>query len=179
MKGYKGMNRYMWCLGMQYEVGKTYQVVGKVEMCRNGLHFCQNLKDVFKFYTKDGYNRFFEVEASGDIKTSASGNKCAAEKLTVLRELTPIEINKVRYGYGNGYGNGNSYGDVGSGGYGDGYGYGNGKGHGNGVNYGYSYGDGDGYGCGDGYGYGYAHSDGYGYGTCEGYRLTKILMFID
>ena len=127
MKGYKGMDANMRCRGMQYEVGKSYHVDGNVEVCSNGLHFCERLTDVFDFYERDG-NRFFEVEASGTIKTD--GRKSAASDLLIVRELTDIVINRTAYGKGNGYG------------YGYGYGYGNGNG----------YGDGDGYG--DGYGYG-------------------------
>ena len=32
MKGYKGMESDMTCRGMQFEVGKTYHVGGKIEV---------------------------------------------------------------------------------------------------------------------------------------------------
>ena len=133
MKGYKGMDEYMKCRGMQYEVGKTYHADGNINVCSNGLHFCKRLKDVFDHYGRDG-NRFFEVEASGTVKTE--GRKSAASELKIVRELDDIEINRTVYGYGNGYGDGNGYG------YGDGNGYGYGDGYGNG--YGDGYGDGNG-----------------------------------
>ena len=115
MKGYKGMNHDMTCRGMKFEVGKTYHVDGRVEVCNNGLHFCEKLGDVFDYYQRDG-NRFFEVVASGTVKTE--GNKSATSDLTIVRELSDIEINRTvygdgcgyGYGYGNGYGNGNGYG---------------------------------------------------------------------
>ena len=119
MKGYKGMNADMTCRGMPFEAGRRYHVDGKIEVCERGLHFCENLKDVFDYYKKDDNNRFFEVEASGTIKTQ--GSKSAASDLLIIRELTDIEINRTVYGYG--YGDG--YGD--GGGYGYGYGYGDGK----------------------------------------------------
>ena len=135
MKGYKGMNMDMTCRGMQFEVGKSYHVDGDIAVCYNGLHFCEKLKDVFVYYTRNGH-RFFEVEASGKIKTD--GNKSATSDLLILKELTDIEINRISYG--NGYGDGDVYGN----GYGngDGYGYGNGYGNGNGYVNGYGYGDG-------------------------------------
>ena len=163
MKGYKGMDANMKCRGMQFEVGKTYHVDGHVAVCERGLHFCEELNDVFNYYERDG-NRFFEVEASGTIITV--GRKSAASKLTVVRELTDIEINRIVYGNGygdgdgNGYGNGYGYGDD------DGYGYGNGNGDGSG--------DGDGNGYGNGYGYG--NGNGYGYGNGCGY-IEKILIY--
>ena len=107
MKGYKGMNAKMQCRGMQFEVGKSYHVDGNISVCNHGLHFCERLTDVFDFYDRDG-NRFFEVEASGTVKTQ--GKKSAASDLTIVRELTDIEINKTSYGYGDGNGDGYGYG---------------------------------------------------------------------
>ena len=112
MKGYKGMDEHMKCRGMQYEVGKTYHADGDINVCSNGLHFCERLTDAFDYYNRNG-NRFFEVEASGTVKTK--GRKSAASDLRIVRELDDIEINRTVYGDGYGYGNG----------YGDGYGYGN------------------------------------------------------
>ena len=147
MKGYKGTDKDMRCRGMQYEVGKTFHADGKIEVCDNGLHFCIRLTDVFDYYEHSNGNRFFEVEADGII--NSDGKKSAASELTIIRELTDIEINRIAYG--DGYGNGYGYGD------GDGYGYGDGYGNG----YGYGYGYGNGYGNGDGYG-----------------NIQKVLMFI-
>ena len=117
MKGYKGMDENMKCRGMQYEVGKTYHAYGDINVCSNGLHFCERLSDVFDYYDRNG-NRFFEVEASGTVKTE--GRKSAASDLRIIRELDDIEINRTVYGdgygddYGDGYGDGygNGYGDI-------------------------------------------------------------------
>ena len=110
MKGYKGTDKDMCCRGMQYEVGKTFHADGKIEVCDNGLHFCIRLTDVFDYYEHNNGNRFFEVEAGGTIETD--GKKSAASELTIIRELTDVEINRTVYGngYGNGYGYGYGYG---------------------------------------------------------------------
>ena len=126
MRGYKGMTKDMTCRGMKFEVGKSYHVDGKIELCNNGLHFCQNLRDVFDFYERKDGNRYFEVETEKPV--ASDGKKSVTADLTILRELSEAEVNRCIYGYGCGYG--------------DGYGYG------------YGDGDGYGYGCGDGYGYG-------------------------
>ena len=121
MKGYKGMNADMTCRGMPFEVGKSYHVDGKIEVCENGLHFCESLKDVFDYYEKDDRHRFFEVEATGTIKTE--GTKSATSDLLIIRELTDVEINRNVYGDGCGDGYGDGYG------YGCGYGCGDGDGN--------------------------------------------------
>lgn len=160
MKGYKGMNSEMKCRGMQFEVGKTYHVDGEISVCRNGLHFCERLTDVFDYYGRDG-NRFFVVEAHGCVMME--GSKSAASDLTVVRELTDVEINRTLYSTSDGSNNGT--------GYGYGHCYGNG------------YRDGIGTGCGDGNGYGDGNGNGYGngYGDGTGYsygNLQNVLLFV-
>ena len=144
MRGYKGMTKDMTCRNMQFEVGKTYHVDGEIKLCKNGLHFCQNLTDVFRYYQKDEVvgHRFFEVETNKPVLSD--GVKSVTAELTILRELTDIEVNRAYY---SGEGTGNSY---------SGY---SGNGHGNGYyngcysNYEEGNGYGDGYGGGDGIGY--------------------------
>ena len=169
MKGYKGMTKDMTCRGMQYEVGKTYHVDGEIALCRNGLHFCEQLYNVFGFYERDNGNRYFEVSADGQI--ISNDMKSVASKLTIIRELTDIEVNRCIYdnSYNNGYGNSDGYG------LGDGYGYG------------YSYGHGHGFGNGNDDGYGNHHyncyANSYGNSGCgrgDGYgceNISKILIY--
>ena len=187
MKGYKGMDSNMQWRGMQYEVGKSYHVDGDISVCHNGLHFCEQLTNVFNYYVADG-NRFFEIEASGTVRTR--GAKSAASDLFIIKELTRIDINRIVYGNGhhNVYGNGHHNGYIN--GYGDGYGDGCGNGYGNGYSYDYGndygdgYGNGDGNGngngCGDGCGYSYSCNYGSGDGNGNGYGndIHKILMFV-
>ena len=154
MKGYKGFNQDMTCRGFQYEQGKTYELAHPeaVLLCHIGFHFCEKLTDCFEFYDKFD-SRFCEIEADGNIKSD--GKKSACSRITIGRELSGIELNRLIYGNG----------------YGDGYGYGDGNGYGNGYGYGDGYGDGYGYGDGNGYGNGYG--DGNGYGK----NIQKILNF--
>ena len=161
MKGYKGFNKDMTCRGFQYSIGQTYEEPRAI-ICHSGFHFCETLKDCFDYYDRDS-SLFCEVEVEGDI--DREGNKCCCTKITILRTLSLIEINRLFYGYGYGDGNGNGDGN----GYGDGYGYG----------YGYGYGDGygDGYGNGNGNGYGNGYGDGYGYGY--GLNIQKIINYME
>lgn len=170
MKGYKGMNPDMTCLGMQYEIGETYYAGGDIELCRNGLHFCERLVDVFNYYHKDE-SRFFYVESGGYVKTD--GVKYVTSKLTILSEVPEKEVNRTFYSYrhcsSKVYDDGNGYncGDYNGNGYGDGNCYSDGTGLGNG--YGNYYGDGHGNGSGD------CKGNGYGYG--DGRNIQRILIF--
>ena len=185
MKGYKGMDNDMKCRGFQFEIGKKYRVDGKVELCKNGFHFCKNLVDTFEYYAKHYKHRYFEIEASGTIKSD--GKKSVAEEISIIRELGEVEISRTFYSNGDGNGYEYSYGD----GYGYGYGCGNGNGdgngygygYGNGYSYGYGYSCGDSNGCGDGNSYGdgngnsYIHGYTYGYICDDGKNIQKILVF--
>ena len=116
MKGYKGMTKDMTCRGMKFEVGETYHVDGEIEICRNGLHFCRNIADVFEYYSKDDDSRYFEIETDSEVESD--GNKSVTDTIKIIKELDDIEVNRALYGDGDGDGDG--YGD----GYGYGYGYG-------------------------------------------------------
>ena len=181
MKGYKATDLNMRCRGMQYEVGGVYHVDGEIEPCKNGLHFCEHMKDVFNYYGRDN-SRVFEVEASGVIKNY--GDKFVTSDLKIIGELSKVEMNRCVYSYGNGDGYGYGYG------YSDGYGFGDGDGYGY-----YGFGNGDGYGfsngegCGDGYsnsngnGKGDGDGDGCGNDGCGndyyyGYGIHMILVFV-
>ena len=160
MKGYKGMTADMTCRGMQYEIGKTYHE-DNIALCKRGLHFCKNLRGVFGFYRLESGSRFFEIEAVGNIITSV--DKCVTDTLTIVRELTEIEVSRGFCGSDDGHGHGyeRSY----NYGCGDGYGYDNGSG--NAYNYG----------CGSGSGYSYGYGNGYGNGYDYGKNIQNVLIF--
>jgi len=174
VKGYKAMNEDMTCRGFRYELGKTYELDGNIQICERGFHFCRDIASVFNYYERFE-SRVFEVEADGYIEQT--GDKLCCQKITIVREVKGIELNRVIYGSGDGYGDGYGYG------YGDGYGggYGDGSGYGDGDGYGDGSGDGSGDGYGDGYGYG--DGDGYGDGSGDGYgdgkNIQKILEFME
>ena len=91
MIGYKGFDEKLKCRGFQYEIGKIY-FEEKAECCKQGFHFCENLRDVFTYYPIS-FSRFCEVQASGrlDIK----GDKIAATEIEIIRELTLEEIIEI------------------------------------------------------------------------------------
>lgn len=89
--GYKGFDRNLKCRGFQYEKGKTFVCDGKVIIRGNGFHFCENPLDVLRYYFLNRsceLNRFFEVEASGEIIKDYSESLCCASRIRLLRELT-------------------------------------------------------------------------------------------
>ena len=63
---YKGFDKNLKCRGFQYEVGKEYEMSGRIACCERGFHACESPLEVFDHY--DMLNsRFAEVEQSGEI----------------------------------------------------------------------------------------------------------------
>nr|DAW48897.1 MAG TPA: hypothetical protein [Caudoviricetes sp.] len=93
IRGYKGFERDFTCRGMQYEVGKTYEIEGEPKLCERGFHFCTSPLAVFDYY--DPTNRFAIVKADeDDVIYDATGNshKAVARRITIVREITLDKI---------------------------------------------------------------------------------------
>lgn len=110
--GYKGTKSDMTASqDFQYKLSEMYSMDEdvKIEVCKNGFHFCRDLKDVFEYYHIKKSNRFFKVRALvrkkdyekyGTVvqKTGLFGrmeeriDKLVAKKIILERELTLDEI---------------------------------------------------------------------------------------
>ena len=96
MKGYKGFDKDLKCRDLQYEVGKETAVDGDIELCKRGIHFCENPHDVFSYYAPGENNRFAVVEAE-DVSDERNDNdsKRVCKRLTVKAEISVFEICKI------------------------------------------------------------------------------------
>ena len=90
MKGYKVFNPDFTCRGFQFEVGKTYEHKGKLEICRSGFHFCRHVADCFNYYFFNPKNRVAEVEAVGLVESDR--DKSVTDKITIVREIPWVEM---------------------------------------------------------------------------------------
>lgn len=84
MKGYKGFNKGLICRGKQYAENSVFEEE-KAEICKNGMHFCENPFDVLYYYgfvdDNGNVNDFAEVEALDEVKKE--GNKCCTKRLRI------------------------------------------------------------------------------------------------
>ena len=88
---YKGFNLDWTCMGMQYEVGKSYTHDGEVVACSSGLHACEYPLDVFGYYPPAS-SRYAEVQQSGQLSRDGGDTKIASARLTVTVELSLSEM---------------------------------------------------------------------------------------
>lgn len=89
MRAFKGMSPDMTArLGMgrfQFKVGETYEEKSS-KTVRSGFHCCENPFECLSYY-RLGIDRFFEVEAAGDIDED-DDERIACTKITIVKELT-------------------------------------------------------------------------------------------
>jgi len=99
------------CRGFRYEVGKTYEHKGELELCRSGFHFCKKAIDCFKYYEFNPNNKVAEVVALGRIIEGDGDTKCVTDKMKIERELSWHEVlDLVNTGHANtGFGNSGDY----------------------------------------------------------------------
>ena len=90
IKGYKVFNPDWTCRGFQYEVGKTFEHNGNIEMCGKGFHFCLKASDCFNYYSFNSNNKVAEVEALGLVETD--GDKSVTNKIHIIREIPWQEL---------------------------------------------------------------------------------------
>lgn len=89
VKGFKGFNQDLTCRGFQYEIGKTYEYDGNIELCSQGFHFCRKLQDVHQFYDLKT-SRICEIEADGKIDNDDIKSVCS--RIRIVRELSREEV---------------------------------------------------------------------------------------
>ena len=90
IKGYKVFSPDWTCRGFQYEVGKTFQYNGNIEMCEKGFHFCQKASDCFNYYDFNSNNKVAEIEAIGNTETK--DNKSVTDKIVIVRRIEWQEL---------------------------------------------------------------------------------------
>ena len=90
MKGYKGYNKGLICRDKQYAENTVFEEEN-AEICKSGMHFCENPFDVLEYYgyvnDKAELNEFTEVEALGDCFTN-DNKKYTTKKLKIGAKLS-------------------------------------------------------------------------------------------
>jgi hypothetical protein len=101
MIAYKGFTKELTsrlgCKPVQFASGGIY-TEEKSKTIRSGFHCCENPFECLHYYSLDGNNRFFQVEAAGDIDED-DWNRISCSQITLIKELTPKEL----AGYGMAY----------------------------------------------------------------------------
>lgn len=90
VKGYKVFNPDWTCRDKQYTCPGVFEEDVDLEVCVNGMHFCKEVADCFRYYDFSPHNHVAEVIAYG--KVVEGQDKCCTDKLKIVRELTWHEM---------------------------------------------------------------------------------------
>ena len=91
IKSYKGFDSSLSCRDFQYEVGKEYEMDGRIECCERGFHACESPLEVFDHYDMLK-SRFAEVEQSGTIDREEGSTKVCSSRIKIKAELKLADI---------------------------------------------------------------------------------------
>ena len=98
--GYKGFDSKLRGMGMQFEVGKIFEVDGDPKTVRNGMHFCTEPFGVFDYYPRRCGNRYCIVEALGQISTDNNLNtRASTNKMRIIEEISEDEMVRMQKEY--------------------------------------------------------------------------------
>ena len=90
VKGFKVFNPDWTCKNKQYGCPGRFEEDVTPSVCNEGMHFCKRASDCFNYYSFDPNNKVAEVIAYGEV--SEEGDKCATNKLEVVREIPWSEL---------------------------------------------------------------------------------------
>ena len=91
IKSYKGFDSSLSCRDFQYEVGKEYEMDGRIKCCERGFHACESPLEVFDHYDMLK-SRFAEVEQSGIIDREDNSTKVCSSHIKIKAELKLADI---------------------------------------------------------------------------------------
>ena len=93
VKGYKVFKPDWTCWGgFQYEVGKCYEIDERPVVCERGFHFCEELKDCYKYYRFNSDNKVAEITAYGEIDVDEEERKSCTNKIKIERKIDWNEV---------------------------------------------------------------------------------------
>ena len=93
VKGYKVFKPDWTCWGgFQYEVGKCYKMDERPVVCERGFHFCEELKDCYKYYRFNSDNKVAEITAYGEIDVDEEERKSCTNKIKIERKIDWNEV---------------------------------------------------------------------------------------
>ena len=90
LHGYKGHDKDLKCRGMQFEVGKTYEIpagTAPVRCGKVGFHWCANPMDVWLYYGV-AESRFTRIVAEGPHSKDDSDSKVASASMVIEAEIS-------------------------------------------------------------------------------------------
>ena len=91
IQAYKVFDKNLQCRGFQFEIGKVFEQLGEIKLCKNGFHACVVAAHCFNYYSFTPENRVCKVLLWGDVD-SDEGDKVASGFIEIVEELSWQEV---------------------------------------------------------------------------------------
>ena len=88
---YKGFTMDWKCREFQYEIDRTYEHTGTVEICESGFHACEYPLDCFGYYPPSD-SRYAMVETPDDVQRHDDDTKIVSASITIKAEISIPEL---------------------------------------------------------------------------------------
>ena len=96
MIGYKGFNyKLQGCNNFQFQEGKTYEIEGDLEMCKNGFHYCDMPLNVLDHYPNKWGNKYAIIEALGHVIEDFEYKKTVTNIIKIVKIISFEELNNL------------------------------------------------------------------------------------
>lgn len=87
MRAFKATDKNLTCRGtFRYRLGEKI-TESEAKCARNGLHCCENPLDCLHYYGLGKGNRYFRIEAEGDINEDGTDTRISCTEMTLVEEL--------------------------------------------------------------------------------------------
>ena len=98
-KAFQIENGELRCRRKVYREGKRHYVRGPLKLCKNGIHYCTNLFEIFNYYhgELDKDIAIYEIEVGNKVLTSDT-SKCCTNSCVLKRRLYREDIIKILNG---------------------------------------------------------------------------------
>ena len=88
------------CRGKTYSEGERNSVQGNLKLCKNGIHYCANLFEIFNYYygELDTDMAIYEIEVGGKVIKDQYSSKCCTNSCFLKKRLYRTDIIKILNG---------------------------------------------------------------------------------
>ncbi len=98
-KAFNIKNGELYCMDKKYNEGVENSVQGTLKMCKNGIHYCTNLFEIFDYYygELDKDIAIYEIEVGDEVITSYT-SKCCTNSCILKKRLYREDIIRILNG---------------------------------------------------------------------------------
>ena len=90
MIAYKGFHKGLICMGYQFHMGLN--ITDEANCAHNGFHCAENPLDCLTYYSDMENSVYCLVNADGDVDEDSHDSKISCTELTIIRELSRLDL---------------------------------------------------------------------------------------